>query len=346
MSKKIRIGIARDVCDKEGQTTVPDFALNALNNMPDVECKLFPKLFPEATPEVIEGFDIFISRNVVPVWTEQSLTGNSQLIAVLRNGVGYDKINVSALSDAGVMLCITPEGVRRPMAVVILTLILALSTDLLVKDKMTRNGLWSEVSHCVGAGIAGKTLGSIGAGRIGLEMFRVAMPLGFKHVAFDPYISQEAAAEVNLKLTDMETVLAESDYLNISCLLNESTHHLIGEKELRSMKSTAFLINTARGPIVDEKALVKALREGWIQGAGIDVFEEEPTPPDNPLLKMDNVIVIGHALGLNNDMIGGIWSQIIRQVSQIIKGEIPEGLVNSQVPDTPNFQSRWSNFKK
>ena len=94
-----------------------------------------------------------------------------------------------------------------------------------------------------------------------------------------------------------------------------------------------------------EKALIKAWQGGWIQGAGIDVFEEEPTPPDNQLFKMDTVIVIGPAFDLNNDMVGVIWSQIIRQVSQIIKGEIPEGLVNSQVLDTLNFQSGWANFK-
>jgi len=142
----------------------------------------------------------------------------------------------------------------------------------------------------------------------------------------------------------MDTVLKESDFLNISCPLNDKTFHLIGEKELRKMKKTAFIINTARGPIIDEKALYKALTEGWIQGAGIDVFEQEPTPPDNPLLKLENVIPTPHSLGWTDEIFINIWNQIMRQISQVIRGEIPEGLVNKEVLNNPKFQAKMKRF--
>jgi phosphoglycerate dehydrogenase-like enzyme len=143
----------------------------------------------------------------------------------------------------------------------------------------------------------------------------------------------------------MDTVLAESDFLNISVPLSQKTHHMIGEKELRKMKKTAYLINTARGPIIDETALIRALQEGWIRGAGIDVFEQEPTPPDNPLLKLDNVIVAPHALGHTDELFMGIWAQKMRQVSQIMRGEVPEALVNREVLDKPELQSRLKKFR-
>jgi D-3-phosphoglycerate dehydrogenase len=177
-------------------------------------------------------------------------------------------------------------------------------------------------------------------GNIGHEMFLLAKPFGMKHIAYDPYITQEAVDDVDVELVDMETVLVESDFLNISCPLNEKTRRLVGEKELRKMKKTAFLINTARGPIVDEVALIKALQEGWIREAGLDVFEQEPIPLHNPLLKMDNVIITPHALGHTDELFVMMLDEILGQVSQIIRGEVPEGLVNREVWDKPEFQAK------
>jgi len=142
----------------------------------------------------------------------------------------------------------------------------------------------------------------------------------------------------------MDTVLAESDFVNISCPLSEKTRGLIGEKELRKMKKTAFLINTARGPIVNEAALIKALQDGTIQGAGLDVFEQEPTPPDNPLLKMENVVVTPHALCFTDEFFIVMWQEIAKQVSHIVRGEIPQTLVNREVWDQPVFQSKLKKF--
>lgn len=342
MGRKIRIGVTKNFFDQQGNPIFPGLQ-KVFEEVPGVEQAVFPEVLPEVKPEQIKGLDLVITRTQ-PKWTAKSLAGNDQLLALLRNGVGYDGIDVPAMTDAGVMVCITPAAVRRPVAVAIITFILALSTRLLEKNRMTLEGKWGEVTQRHGYGLVGKTLGSIGVGNIGHEMFKLARPFDMKHIAYDPYITQEAVNDVGVKLVDMDTVLAQSDFLNISVPLSEKTRHLIGEKELRKMKKTAFLINTARGPIVDEAALIKALREGWIRGAGLDVFDQEPTPPDNPLLKMDNVIATAHALGITEEFLAGVWEQIPRQVSQIIRGEAPEGLVNREVRDKPELKARLKKF--
>lgn len=345
MGRKVRIGLTRDILDKDGKFIMPGSGLKLLDEMLNVEYEVFSEFLPEVSPEQIRGFDLVIT--VMPKWTQRTIAANEQLLAVHRTGVGYDMVDVPALTDAGVVLTITPEAVRRPMAVSIITFLLALSTRLFTKDRLTREAQWAEKAKYHGVGLIGRTLGSIGVGNIGHEMFRLARPFGMKHIGCDPYITQETVADVDVKLVDMDTILTQSDFLSISCPLNNETYHLIGENELRKMKKTAFLINTARGPIVDEAALIRALKEGWIQGAAIDVFEQEPTPPDNPLLKMDNIIVAPHAIGHTDQTFMVMWDQIMKQVSQIMQGEMPESLVvNREVWDKPEFQAKLKKLRK
>ncbi len=343
MSRKVRIAYTSDYLDKNGNFVLPGPGWDLIRNMPEVELEVFPEFIPDVPPQQIEGYDMVITRTLAR-WSEKTFAGNDRLLSLFRNGVGYDRIDVDALNRAGVMLCITPDAVRRPVAVAILTFILALSTRLVLKHQLTRDGRWLEVARHHGEGLVGKTLGSIGVGNIGHEMFKLAKPFGMKHIASDPYLQPEALADVDVRLVDLDTVLAESDFVSINCPLNPATRHLIGEKELRKMKETAFLINTARGPIVDEAALVKALREGWIKGSAIDVFEQEPTPPDNPLLKLDNAIVTAHAMAFTDEFLYSVWEQIYRQISQLIRGERPEGIVNPGVWENPRFQAKLERF--
>jgi phosphoglycerate dehydrogenase-like enzyme len=344
MSRNARIGITNDFFNNEGAPLNNRPKIKLLEEMPGVDYQVFPEYLPEIMPEQIQGFDMVMSY--IPKWTPSTLAGNTQLLCVHRGGVGYDMVDVPALTSAGVMLCITPAAVRRTVATGIMTFILALSTRLRTKDRLIRDGRWAEKTNYHGIGLVGKTLGSIGVGNIGHEMFMLAMPFGMKHLAYDPYKAKETVADVGVKLVDMDTVLVESDFLNISCPLNEQTRGIIGVKELRQMKKTAFLINTARGPIVDEAALIKALSEGWIQGAGIDVFEQEPTPDDNPLLKLDNVIATPHAICLVDEYFAIVWEQVLKQVSQIIRGQMPENLVNREVWDKPQFQSKLKKLQE
>ena len=343
MGRKARVGFTRDYYDKDGNFILDCPGFRSLKEMPGIEREIFAEMLPEVTPPQIEDYDIVVTRTFSR-WTERSFVGNDRLLSLHRNGVGYDRIDVPALTKAGVLLCITPDAVRRPMAVAIITFILALSTRLLLKHQLTSEGRWSDVAKNNGYGLVGKTLGSLGVGNIGHEMFKLARPFGMKHIAYDPYLKPEDVSDVDVKLVDMDTVLSESDFLNISCPLSEKTRHLIGEKELKKMKPTAFLINTARGPIIDEAVLIKALRERWIEGAALDVFDQEPTPPDNPILKLDNVIVTAHAMGFTDEFLNRVWEIIAKQTSQLMRGERPDGVVNREVWDQPKFQSKLKRF--
>ncbi len=343
MGRKARVAVTRDLFDERGRSVSPGPGPSILDSLPDVEWDKFQEYLTEVTPEQVKGFDMVIS--FAPYWTTRTFAGNDQILSIHRGGVGYDMVDVPACTDAGVALFIIPGAVRRPVATGIMALMLALATRLRAKDIVTRAGKWDEGrKNYPGIGLAGKTLGSIGVGNIGHEVFRLAKPFGMKHIAYDPYITQNAVKDVDVQLVDMDTVLSQSDFVNVSCPLSEKTRHLIGEKELKKMKKTAYLINTSRGPVIDEAALVKAVREGWIQGAGIDVYEQEPTPADNPLLKLENVIVTPHSIALTDEFYITMWELIAQQIRQMIDGEKPETLVNPEVWDRPEFQNKLKKF--
>ena len=343
MERKVTLGITRDLFDADGKLDTPGPGLKLLDEIHEIEYRMFDQFLPEVTAEQVHGCDMVISA--AAQWTERSVVGNNQLIALLYTGVGYDHIDVKALTNAGVMFCFAPDAVRRPMACTVITFILALAMRLMAKDRITRQGRWLEQDNYHGEGLTGKTLGSIGVGNIGHEVFVLAQPFGMRHLGCDPYIKQEAVADVGVELVDMDTLLGESDFVSISVPLNEETRHLVGESELRKMKSTAYLISTSRGPVVNEAALIEALQEGWIRGAGIDVFEQEPVDPDNPILKMDNVVVSPHSLGHTDEYYKLAWSGKLRQAAQILRGEIPDALVNREVLEKPAFRTKFKKFQ-
>ncbi len=235
-------------------------------------------------------------------------------------------------------MTITPDGVRRPMATAILTLILALSGRLLQKDRLTRSGGWDRKVDHMGMGLTGRVLGSIGCGNIGRELFTLARPLAMRHIAHDPYARPDPA--LGVELVDLETLFRTADFVVINCALTPETRHLVNAARLALMKPTAFLINTARGPIVDQAALAKALQAGWIDGAALDVFEREPVDPDDPLLTLDNVIVTPHALGWTDEWIHLTGRSALAGILDVADGREPPNVVNHEVLETQRFQDK------
>ena len=190
-------------------------------------------------------------------------SGRLRTRLIARFGVGYDHLDVAALTRAGILLTINPEGVRRPLAVAELSLVLALAHRLSNVTTLCRQArLGAPARLGVGTGLAGKTLASVGLGNIGRELFRIAAPFGMRQIACDPFVPAEAAASLGVSLVSFETALREADFLVVNCPLNSTTRHLVGATELRLMKRGAFLVNCARGAIVDEAALADALRAG------------------------------------------------------------------------------------
>jgi D-3-phosphoglycerate dehydrogenase len=277
--------------------------------------------------------------------TAATLDGCTRLALVARFGVGYDNVDVPACTRNQVLLTITPDGVRRPVAASALTLLLALSHKLLIKDRLTRAGRWAEKLDHMGMGLTGRTLGVIGLGNTGRELFTIAQPLQMRHVAFDPYANPAAASASGVELLDLDALLMDADFVCICCALTDETRHLINAERLALMKHTAYLINVARGPIVDQAALTQALVERRIAGAGLDVFENEPIDPRDPLLALENVIVSPHALCWTDELALGNGRQACQSIIDVSRGRMPQHVVNRAVLDDPALQAklrRWA----
>lgn len=297
-----------------------------------------------ATPEALQQFDAVVA--LAMRITAASLKGVDRLAVVARWGVGYDAIDVRALTEADVVLCNTPNGVRRPVAEAILTFVFALNKRLFLLDRMTRAGKWRGDMNGLGGDIRDKVLGSVGCGNIGQELFRIARSLGFSRlIACDPVVRPEQVKELGVEMVDIDTVFRESDFVSVNTFLSEATRGLVGERHFRLMKPTAYFINTARGPIVQHDALVKALKEKWIAGAGIDVFPTEPPPKDDPLFELDNAIVSPHALAWTENIMHDNGVEACGHILQIARGEIPTGVVNREVLDRPGFRRKLERYR-
>ena len=298
-----------------------------------------------ATPAALDQFDgIFALALRV---TRDSVKGVSRPAIIARWGVGYDRIDVDAITEAGIVLSITPNAVKRPVSEAIFSFILALAKNLRQQDRITRAGGWRGDLPRLGVSIAGTTLGSIGCGNIGQEMFRMSQSMGFgRRIAFDPFVKQEQVAQLGVELVDMDTVFRESDWVTINTLLNKDTEGLVKERHFRLMKPTAFFVNTARGPIVEHAALVRALKEDWIAGAGIDVFPVEPAPKDDPLFGLDNCIVAPHAMAWTNELMRDNGCEASDNVIAVSRGELPGGIVNRAVLDHPGFRAKLESYRR
>jgi len=344
MADAFRVALSGDFKKTDGSPTYPDFDLEPLRAAPGVEMEFLESQNP-LRAEQLADFDALIL--LAHRFSRESIHPNGRLAVVARFGVGYDTVDVEACTDAGVALVITPDGVRRPVAVSIITLMLALTGKLMVKDRLTREAAagFARRSDHMGVGLVGRTLGSLGIGNIGAETFRLAKPFGMHFIAHDPYADQAVAAELGIELVGLEEVFRRADILSVSCPLMPETRHLVNAERLALMKPTAYLINTARGPIVDQNALTRVLQEGRIAGAGLDVLEQEPPDPEDPILKLDNVILAPHALCWTDQCFAGNGAADIRAVLDVQHGREPRGVVNRSVLASEAWRSKLHAFK-
>jgi len=345
MSNKLfRIALSGDFRQADGSSTYHDFDLTPLRAEAGVELAFLEPSNP-LRPEQIADFDALIL--LTSAFNRQSIHPNGRLAIIARFGVGYDAVDIPACTEAGIVVTITPDAVRRPVAVSIITLLLALAGKLMVKSRLTGEGAagFAKRRDHMGVGLVGRVLGSIGVGNIGAEMFRLAKPFDMKFVAHDPFAKPEFAAELGVELVSLEDVFRRSDFLTVNCPLSEQTRRLVNAERLALMKPTAYLLNTARGPIVDQAALTKALCEGRIAGAGLDVLEVEPPDPRDPIFELDNVILTPHALCWTDQCFGAIGRLAIEAVLDVMRGGAPRVPVNPAVLQSPRWRQRREHFK-
>jgi D-3-phosphoglycerate dehydrogenase len=340
--EKFRVGLSADFRNADGSPTFRDFDLAPLIDDPRVEMS-FLESESVLSSRQLEDIDALIllahrfDRNSVP--------GSGRLGVIARFGVGYDTVDVKACTDAGIALVITPESVRRPVAVSIITLMLALTGKLTIKEKLTRAGAagFAQRGAHMGVGLVGRTFGSLGAGNIGAEVFRLAKPFDMKFIAHDPFADAKLLAEMGVEPVGIEDLFRRSDILSISCPLTDATKHIVNAELLELMKPTSYLINTSRGPVVDQKALTKALQERRIAGAGLDVLEQEPPDLSDPILALDNVILTPHALCWTDQCFAHQGALDIQAVLEYCDGRAPTGtIVNRSVLDSHSWRERIS----
>jgi len=344
MAEKFRVALSSDFRKADGSPTYPDFDLTPLREAPGVEMAFLESRNPLEASQ-LEDFDALIL--LAHRFARESLPKSGRLAAVARFGVGYDTVDVDACTDAGIALVITPDGVRRPVAVSIVTLMLALTGKLMVKDRLTREAAagFAKRSDYMGVGLVGRTLGALGIGNIGAELFRLVKPFDMKFIAHDPYADKKLAGELGIELVSLEDVFRRSDILSVSVPLNDETRHIVNAERFALMKPTAYLINTARGPIVDQKALTKVLQERRIAGAGLDVLEQEPPDPDDPILKLDNIILAPHALCWTDQCFSGNGAADVKAVLDVQHGREPRGVVNRAVLASDRWKKRLADFR-
>ena len=343
-STHFRVGFSADFLRDDGSLAFPDIGLSMLDDVDGLEHEFLREYRPEYVPDQLADYDVVISLK--PRVTAQSLESVSRLCAIGRCGVGYDNVDLNACTSHGIAVYITPAGVVRPVAESILLLVLALSHRLLQKDRLVRQGRWAESTQPLGREPRDRVVGTIGLGNIAAEAIQLLSVLNVRQfLAFDPYASPDRAAQLGVEMVSLNQLLADSDYVLVNCPLTDETRGLLGKDQFARMKPDAVLINTARGPIVNEAALIEALQGGKIAGAALDVFEKEPLSADSPLTSMDNVILTSHSIAWTEELFRDLGSIDCEGALAVYRGEPPKHIVNPQVLSHPQFIEKLARRK-
>lgn len=269
------------------------------------------------------------------------LNGNLDVVprcwAIVRTGSGTDNVPVAEATHRGIVVANTPAALADGVSDHVIALMLSLVRRIPKLDRAVRSGTFDQRLGRPLNAIHGRTLGLVGFGHIARDVARKLSGFKMNMLAHDPFVTAEEMAAQGVQSALLETVLAQADFVSLHCPLTPATTRLIGEPELRRMKPTAILINTSRGPIVDEPVLVRALTEGWIAGAGLDVFEQEPLAPSHPLLNLENVVLTPHSAGLSGDGMEPRWRASVESVLALARRRWPPSSVNRDVKPSQQF---------
>ncbi len=310
--------------------TVSSYPMDTLEEA-GINWSFWDEYVREVRPDQIDGCDAVVVGGADV--SAGSLECEQPPLLIARLGAGYDNIAIEACTERGVLITTAPDGVRRAMASSGIAFLLALAHRLVEKDRRTRDGVWDR--SAIGMGLSGRTLGVLGVGNIGRDLCGLAAPFALRRISHDAF----AAPVDGVEAVDLETLLRESDYVIVTLPLTDDTHHLLNAERLALMKPTAYLINIARGPIVDQSALATALAEGRLAGAALDVFEQEPLDVGDPLLAMDNVIVAGHDIGLTYEMTNDVAASACRSILAVASGKVPSYVLNPAALEHPRLRS-------
>jgi phosphoglycerate dehydrogenase-like enzyme len=355
--REFRVALTGDFLGADGRPVYGDPGLAELGRAPYVQAHFVTDLAPrpgdesywsrlyslEVRPEHIARVDGLI---VLRPWVKAATlaAGGGRLVVIGRSGAGYDKIDLAACTAHDVAVFNVPGVLNHSTASTALMFMLALAKRLPAQDRITRQGRWDLQAAVTGHEIEGRTLSIVGLGQSGRELARLAAPFNMRMLAYSPHADPAQAASLGVRLVSLEVALSEADFLCIHAHLTPDKRGMIGAREIALMKPGAYLINVARGEIVDQAALVAALQEERIAGAALDVYEHEPLPADDPLLRLGNVILTPHWSASTSDVFRGTARATASGMLRAAQGLVPEHVVNPEVLDRPTFLAKLAHF--
>jgi phosphoglycerate dehydrogenase-like enzyme len=323
-----------------GEPKFADLGLSVFEDQPHIRLKPFAQHRPQIGADQVAGANGVIV--LTPQVTKQTVSAADDLVAIGRFGVGYDSVDVPACTSADVLVMITVGAVDRPVAEATIGWMIALTHHLGVKDRLVRDAKWDERSRYMGRELRDRTLGIIGLGGIARKLVELLANWGMNPpIAFDPFVDPAVAAKLGVRLVSLDELMQSSDFVSIHCPLTDKTRGLVGRREIGLMKPDAYLINTARGGIVDEDALYNAIKEKRIAGAALDCFATEPLTEPYRFREFENVLFAPHSIAWTNEMFRDIGRTACQAMVDLSFKRTPRGIVNPEVLERPGFQRKW-----
>lgn len=339
-----RLALTADFYDSKGALQYRDIGLSLFDNEPQISYHAFSEHRPEIGADQVAGVNGVIV--LTPRVTAATLAQAANLLAVGRFGVGYDNVDVPACTAADVLLFITVGSVNRSVAEATVGWMIALTHHMRTKDRLVRTGQWHDRSLYMGGELRDRTFGAVGLGGIAREAIRLLSIFGMKQpLAFDPFVDEATAAAAGVKLVSLDELMAQADFVSVHCPLSERTRNLIGAHELSLMKPDAYLLNTARGGIVNEDALYEVLKAGRIAGAALDCFVGEPITTPHRFGEFDNVLLAPHAIAWTHELFRDNGLAVCQGMIDLAHGRRPKGVVNPEVLERPGFQAKWERLR-
>lgn len=352
-----RVAITGDFLNEQGQPAYGDNGYSLLSSTPYIAVRFIDQQTPRAgdadywqrfysmavAPDQVRDCDgLVVLRPSVPRKTLASAADN--LVVIGRSGAGYEKIDVEACTDHDIALFNAPVGLHHATASAALMFMLVLAKNMPAQQRITLAGRWDLQAETMGGEIQGRTLGIVGLGNSGRELVRLVAPFEMRILVHSPHADTSQAHELGVQFTSLDDLLRQSDFVSLHARLTSGNRRMIGAPQLALMKPTAYLINIARGGLVDQQALVNALASRGIAGAGLDVFEVEPLPADDPLTRLDNVVVTPHWVCSSSDVWRATGQAMTSGMLRAARGEVPENVVNREVLSRPGFQEKLARF--
>ena len=335
-----RISITADFYDECGEPRYSDFGLSVFDGHDSLEVSAFSQNNAEIGAEQLA--DAHAVLVLTPTVTAESLRLASNLLVVSRFGVGFDSVDVASCTQNDVLVTIAKGAVDRPVAEATIAWMLALNHKVFQKDKLVRSGDWDARSNLMGTELRDRTLGVVGLGGIGSQLVALIRGFGMKQpIAFDPFAPTQVFDSLGVKQCSLDELLAMADFVSLHCPLTEETRDLIGPSQLNRMKSTAYLLNLARGGVVNEDALFDALSTGQIAGAALDCFADEPVTTPHRFGDLENVILAPHSIAWTDELFRDIGRMSCNSIVDVLAGNLPHGVVNPEVLEKESFKAKW-----